>query len=172
MNVRRRATRMGYSLIEMVLLMGGITVILVLCAGLLHTLLRLDRSGRDAMTDTATTARLARQFRQDVRASRDAKAAEDAGSLELTCPDGPTVTYKRDGGLLRREEREGGEVRRREAYAAARVGPVTFAVDGPLVRLTLSRRSGNPHAPARPALGVEATLGKDLTTVRAGGSQK
>ena len=40
---------------------------------------------------------------------------------------------------------------------------MTFEVEGKDVRLTLSRRGVNPHAPARPALGVEARLGKDQT---------
>ena len=76
-------------------------------------------------------------------------------------PDGPRVDYRVDNGRLLREERDGKDVRRRESYDVARLLPLTFEVDGPLVRLALSRRTSNPFAPARPVFRIEADLGKD-----------
>ena len=159
---RRRSTRRGFTLVEMIVVIGGITIILGLCAGLLHTLLRLDRSGRESLNDTNTLARLARQFRQDVRASRAAKPG-DAGSLALTRPDGPDVSYRVQGARLVREERAGEKVVRREAYAVARIGPLRFETEGAFVRLIAARRPTNPLAPPRTAVGVEARLDKDRT---------
>ena len=93
MTARRRRFPRGYSLVEMVLVIGGLSIILGLCGSLLHTLLRLDRSGRESINDSTTLGRLARQFRRDVRSSHAAKPG-DPGSLELTRPDGPSVSYQ------------------------------------------------------------------------------
>jgi hypothetical protein len=171
MTRKRRPGRRGYALIEMVLVIGGLTIILSLCGGLLHTLLRLDRAGRDSLSDATTLARLARQFRQDVRASREAKPG-GPGSLELTRPDGPSVSYRIEAGRLLREEREKGAVRRRESYGVTRLGPVAFDADGSIVRLMLEKRPAGPVALARPAVMVEAALDKDRATARNGGDQK
>ncbi len=159
---RRRPTRRGHSLIELIVVMGGVVILLGLCAGLIHTLLRLDRGGRDSVHDTATLAGLSRRFRQDVRAARDAKPGEP-GSLELTRPGGHPVSYRTRGARLVREERDGAAVVRREAYAVARLGPVRFETDGGLVRLIAERRPADPRAPARAAVRVEAKLDKDRT---------
>ena len=60
-----RSLPAGFTLIETVLVVGAISVILGLCGGLLHVMLRLDRAGRAHLVETATVGRLARQFRQD-----------------------------------------------------------------------------------------------------------
>src|SRR5262249_7667548 len=77
--------RRGYSLVEIVLAMGAVAIVLGLCAGLLHVLLRLDRTGRTHLVESATIGRLARQFREDVHASRRAvaSAAGDAPAAML-----------------------------------------------------------------------------------------
>jgi hypothetical protein len=144
----------------MIVVIGGLTIILVLCGSLLHTLLRLDRSGRESINSSATLARLARQFRRDVRSSQSAKPG-DPGSLELTRPDGPSVTYQETGGRLIREEHDGKKLARREAYAVSRLGPLRFELDGKLVRLVADRHPSVPSAPAGTAVRVEARLDKD-----------
>jgi len=90
------------------LVIAGVTTILGLCGTLMHAMLRLDRSGRASLTDATNTARLARQFRSDVRA---AVAAERAGAsgLDLTFPGGSSVSYRVDRGWLYRGEESGGE---------------------------------------------------------------
>jgi len=157
-NARRRPRRRGASLIELVVIVGSVAVVLGLCAVLIHGLLKLDRSGRAAVDDTTTLARLARRFRQDVRAA--AKAAPDTPTqLVLTGGGGGTVSYHLDGSRLLREVRNGETLRGREGYHVGRLGPVSFdAADG-LVRLRLARSHG--AGLARPPVGVEAVLGKD-----------
>lgn len=159
---RRRFPRRGISLVEMIVVIGGLTIILSLCGSLLHTLLRLDRSGRESVNDSTTLARLARQFRRDVRSSHAAKRG-DSGSIEFNRSDGPPVSYRVDGPHLVREERDGKNIVRREAYAVSRLGPLQFEVNGKLVRLVVARRPSNPLAPARAAVSVEARLDKDRT---------
>jgi type II secretory pathway component PulJ len=106
-------------LIEMVLAIGAVAIVLGMCAGLLHVLLRLDRTGRDHMDEMATVGRLARQFRRDVHAADEAKAVGDGGSsskLELILPDDCTVVYEGSARALARTERHGAVVARRETY--------------------------------------------------------
>ena len=104
MNVRRRADRPGYSLIEMVLGDGGMTIIIVLCGVLLHTLLRLDRGGRESLNDTATIARLARSSartsgRRPSPGQRGPGLWTSPGPTALQSPTGPrgAVSAARSG---------------------------------------------------------------------------
>lgn len=164
----RRPRRRGASLIELMVIVGSVSVVLGLCAVLIHGLLKLDRSGRAAVDDTTTLARLARRFRQDVRAA--AKATPDTPTkLVLTGGDG-TISYHIDGSRLLREDRNGETLRGREGYNVGRLGPVSFdAADG-LVRLRLARSSG--AGLARPPVGVDAILGKDRLLSNASGGRK
>ncbi len=156
----RPATRRGFTLIEMILVIGSVSVILAICGSLLHVLLRLDRSGRESLGDSVTLTRLARQFRQDVRAARAVDLGKEQ-QLELARSDGPPIIYHLDKGLLLREERKGDDVRRREAYSLTRLGPLRFESDGSWIRLILSRHPAHPAATVRPAVIIEARLDKD-----------
>jgi hypothetical protein len=112
------------------------------------------------VNDTIATTRLAAQFRKDVRAARDAKA-DNPSALMLTLDDELAIDYQMNQAQLLRVERHGKEFRRREAYSLAQLGPPEFTVDGPQVRLVLSRNSGTGAAGARPPVRIEARLGKD-----------
>ena len=117
-----RASARGFSLIEIVLVIGAVAVLLGLCAGILHVLLRLDRTGRQHLVETATVGRLARQFRHDVRAATAAKpiAGETglARRLELSLTQGHVVEYQGDEHSVVRLEKKkhGGSIDRREFY--------------------------------------------------------
>jgi hypothetical protein len=165
MTAERRSDRRGYSLIEMVLAIGGVTIIIGLCAGLLHTLLRLDRSGRESLNDSTSLARLARQFRQDVRASSKVRLEPDRpDSIGLVREGGPAVSYRVEEGRLLREEKDAETTRRREAFLVGHPGPVRFEVEGGLVRVVIPRDKGGERlSPGRSAVAVEARLGKDRT---------
>jgi hypothetical protein len=155
--------RKGFTLFEMIMVISGLSIVLALCGSLLHTLLRLDRAGRESLSDSATVSRLSRQFRVDVRSSQEARPGGD-GSLRLTKPEGPDVSYRLDGGRLLREETAGKQVLRRESYTVARLVPLAFEVEGKIVLLSMSRRTTNQYAMARPPFVIEAGLGKDRTT--------
>src|SRR5689334_610049 len=93
-----RTSRRGFSMIEVVLVLGGVSIILGLCAGLLHVMLRLERAGRLHLAETVTVGRLAHQFRQDVHAALRARpAVQDeslAAKLELVLPAARQVDYE------------------------------------------------------------------------------
>ena len=113
------------------------------------------------MADSGNVARLARQFREDVRASSTAKAA--AAGLELTSGDGPAIAYRVEGSGLIREETLAGAVRRREGYTMDRLGPLDFEVKGSRVRLLLARRSARAsrwHGPPSTSTRVSARIAR------------
>jgi hypothetical protein len=156
--------------------MGSLTLIFTICGMFLHLLLRVDRAGRSSLGEASTVSRLARQFRQDVRAASSARVAgqgdEAASAFELTRADGSSVAYRNEHGRLTRTESAGGKVRRREGYEMPGLRPPAFALDGRRARLTLSRLGDVQGGGAgRPAYQVEARLDKDGELARAGGGE-
>jgi hypothetical protein len=160
----------------MVLAIGAVAIVIGLCAGMLHVLLRLDRTARSHLVETTTIGRLARQFRQDAHAARDAHrgAARNgpAAKLDLVLSGDRSVTYEmRDGSLLRREH--GGDTAGRlEAYRLPCCREALFVVqaqDGAVwVQLRLRRgpeidaAAGASRPSPRQDLAIDARVGRDL----------
>ena len=172
--IGRRSPRRAFSLIEMVLAIGAVAIVLGLCAGLLHVLLRLDRTGRDHVVETATIGRLARQLRQDVHAAREARAGADDGSaakLELVLSRDRTIVYEARSRALARVEHHGAVALRREVYSlpSCREGRFTVQTDAGRVwvRLRLGRGSKNEKEKEKGPTGlrhdlqIDALAGKD-----------
>ena len=170
--IRRRSSSAGFSLIEMVLAISAVAIVLGLCAGLLHVLLRLDRTGRDHLVETATVGRLARQFRLDVHAAHAAKAGggdDPAAKLELVLTDDRTVVYEARPHALTRVENQGAIVQRRETYSLPFCREAGFMVQAETaaswVRLRLRRSPANDkdNGPRglRHDLQIDALAGKD-----------
>jgi hypothetical protein len=165
MRTRVKAPRRGASLVEMILIIGSMTVIFAVCGIFLHLLLRVDRSGRAALTEGVTVSRLGRQFRDDVRAASGAKPVEGkAGSpagFGLTLPGGRAVAYTNAPGFLERVETASDKFVRREGYRLDPTAAATFAVKGDLAVLTVGRKKDDAGESAV-ACRIVATLGKDL----------
>ena len=161
----RRGRRRGYSLIEMIVVVGAVTIVLSLCGLVLHALMRMDRSGRREFDDATTISRLARQFRDDVRSasSADSRPGKEKGPLlEIKLSDKRNLTYEVQGTrLIRTGIGADGKVENREGYRVDRLGPLTFEAKGPWVRMNLARASSNPAVIPHPPILVEARLNKD-----------
>ena len=86
--------RRGFTLVELLVVIGGVAVTLGMCVALIQSLLRLDRGARLHLAETSAVGRIGHQFRQDVRAASRAK--EDASRLELAlaAPDERIVEYE------------------------------------------------------------------------------
>lgn len=88
--------RGGYSLIEMLAVVGASSLILAAIAGLLTLLLRVEAAARKDAEAIADAQRLAEQFRLDCRTAEGIDIAEDDGSTEyweLTLSGGQMVSY-------------------------------------------------------------------------------
>ena len=93
---RRRAI----SLVELLALMSGASLVLGLSASLVHQAMRSQSQTRYFFDVERNAQRLSRQFRQDVHGASEASVL-DAGSdeqrvFQLRLPEGKTVEYRRD----------------------------------------------------------------------------
>lgn len=149
--------RRAFTLIEMVVVIGGVSLMIGTAAGLIHILLTLDRADRYSLSDARGASRLSRQFRDDVRSAKTANAAGSGMKLDRTAG---AVSYEVEGVRLIRTETSRGSVIRREAYPLERLGPAIFEVEDGFARLSLLRRPDSPGASVRPAATFEARVGK------------
>jgi type II secretory pathway pseudopilin PulG len=166
---RPRRRRNGFSLIEILMVMGGVSLLMGLCAGLLHVMLRVDRTGRSHLVETTTIGRLAQQYRRDVHAARLARPTSGgdppAGTLELTLADDRSVSYQSHGHSIDRIEHHRGDMARRETYRlpfCERPGFVVRDDDGlSWAVLRLPRADEPGPASLRHDLQLDALVGRD-----------
>jgi hypothetical protein len=164
---RSRKMRTGFSLIEMVMVIGAVSLLLGLCAGLLHVMLKVDRIGRSHLVEATTVGRLARQFRRDVHAGKLAAWIGNGETLELNRPDGRTVYYAVGRDSLSRIVVHGRKpVEQRESYRLSFSEPPHFVVrtEGDRAWVTLRLPRANEASPAslRHDIQIEALEGRDL----------
>ncbi len=111
--------RPGYSLIEMVLVIGALSVVLGLCVGTIRGLITLDRSGRARVNEEAALSRLARQLRQDARGALSGRLVgekDKTAQLDLRLSSEQVVEYRWVDGRVTRTKRGPGKTERREVY--------------------------------------------------------
>ena len=173
---RRRAI----SLIELLAVLTGCSVVLGLTASLLHQTMRAQSHTRDFFTVERNALRLSRQFRADVHAAEADSidvVADDAGDgalLRLQLPDGQTVEYQRAAEKIIRLTSPGDAPTAREEYALNETMTVTVReADAPqryLLSITSPAPQPSKDAPPSSAnvratpinLEVEATPARDL----------
>lgn len=165
--------RRGITIIEVMIVVTGTTLLLGLCAVSIQLLMKLNADVQGRYAEAVALERLGHQLRADAHASRTAelvadkqdKAAAKPAGLRLTMEAGHVVEYgPGDGGVVRTESRAGKRVRN-ERFSLARGAGVWSEVrdEGPrrLVVLVITRSSGKSQAePPRP-LELVALQGKD-----------
>lgn len=181
----RRPPR-GISLIELLMAMGGVSLVITSSAMLLHGVMRTQSESRRFFDDERTSARLARQFRADVHAAAQvgAQVAAPAGErlVAFTLPDGQTIEYRHTADRCQIERRllaPGNPTPTgREDYSLAGPCAAVVTVAEKQIHLELGAEGADgelappgvvlpPRTPAEakrkpPALVVEAVLGRDL----------
>ena len=181
----RRSLR-GISLVELLMAMGGVSLVITSSAMLLHGVMRAQSESRRFFDDERTSARLARVFRADVHAAAqvDAQVAAPAGErlVAFTLPDGGTIEYRHTADRRQIERRllaPGNPTPMgREDYSLAGPCAAVVTVAEKQIHLELGAEGADgelappgvvrpPLAPAEakrkpPALVVEAVLGRDL----------
>lgn len=181
----RRSLR-GISLIELLMAMGGVSLVITSSAMLLHGVMRAQSESRRFFDDERTSARLARQFRADVHAAArvEAQVAAPAGErlVVFTLPDGHTIEYRHAADRCQIERRllaPGNPTPTgREDYSLAGPCAAVVTVAEKQIHLELGAEGADgelappgvvlpPRTPAEakrkpPALVVEAVLGRDL----------
>jgi hypothetical protein len=170
--------RRAVSLVEMLVIMSGCTVILTTGATLIHRAMRADLESRAFYDIERSALRLERQFRQDVHEAIAAEATnqpgEDGVFLRLTFPGHQAVEYRQAGDSIMRTLSAGDRVRSRNEFVFNRAGELDIREEVAPRRLILTIAS----APNEPPSGghrelaryletpvsvrVEACLGRDL----------
>lgn len=157
-------TRRGFTLLEMVAILGIMTVVLLIGTGLIAAVLRVDALGATTHQRLVWRATAADQFRRDVARATAAPArigdrAAGPDTLLLATADG-SVVYRFADGELRRTEKRGDAETTRVVPLAPGI-TVEFsrtAGDRPLVTMTVVEPT--KRGPAR--TDVSAALGGDL----------
>ncbi len=167
MRRERFAARRGASLIEVVIVVGVLTLVLTINAVTLHSLLRVGRAERDGQTAARAWTRLALAFRSDAHQALSLETAA-APRQRLSFDSGARrrVSYevKQSGGLvITRTARRGDDVIGRETYTLGKSGAGIFEIaeigDARLARLTLSLSAASPLAPRTRV--IDALVGRD-----------
>ena len=177
----RRSLR-GISLVELLMAMGGVSLVITSSAMLLHGVMRAQSESRRFFDDERTSARLARVFRADVHAAAQVAAAAGERLVAFTLPDGGTIEYRHsaDHRQIQRRLLAPGNVApvAREDYLLAGPCAAIVTVAQQQIHLELGAEGADgalappgvvrpPRSPAEakrkpPALVVEAVLGRDL----------
>ena len=172
----------GISLIELLMAMGGVSLVITSSAMLLHGVMRAQSESRRFFDDERTSARLARVFRADVHAAAQVAAAAGERLVAFTLPDGGTIEYRHSADhrqIQRRLLAPGNEAPvAREDYLLAGPCAAIVTVAQQQIHLELGAEGADgalappgvvrpPRTPAEakrkpPALVVEADLGRDL----------
>ena len=162
----RRTQRRGHSLVELVAVITGISVVMGGTITLLTFVLRMSDDARDRTHTVATIGRLAEQFRRDVHEARgEPLVAADHRSAELKLPGGRTVRWRIDDhDDLVRAEHGGAAADRQNTYSlpqACTVEPVrgdrAWRGAARIVRLQID----SPGV-GGPSLVIEALAGQDF----------
>jgi hypothetical protein len=168
---RSAQTRRGITIIEVLIVVTGVSMMLGLCAVSIQLLMRLSGDGVARYGATVALERLARQLRDDAHSSdsgqsgADNKAESSSASLRLTLEPDHLIVYQSDHSAVVRTERMAGKAVRRESYSLAAGVSAQFLMrkEGPsrLVAMVVSRGPGKSLTePPRP-LEVLAQIGKD-----------
>lgn len=120
MTMRRKTTR-GASLVELLAVMSGLSVVLTTSGLLLHRAMRAHEETRRFFEAERAAIRLSNQFRRDVRSAESVLCGDDAARAGLIAVlnrrDGPEIRYERaEHGVLRTSTPGGSGAASQEVY--------------------------------------------------------
>lgn len=117
---RGGARRAAFTLIELIVVLTGCSVVLGLTTSLLHQAMRSHRQSQEFIASERNAQRLARQFRLDVHSALAAAVeppdTKDVPLLRLELPAGGTIDYQRQSDRIVRIAARPGEPTAREEY--------------------------------------------------------
>jgi type II secretory pathway component PulJ len=170
--------RLGYTLIETLVVIAGSGVVMATATALLHSMFKADGATRDRAAGEQTLRRLSDDFRDDAHAAVKLSAIEAAAvktppAWEFQMPESARkVRYEAAPGRLMREEQVSGKMVRREAYRLSDGAAATIRLEsGPPVVAVLQIVGTGPAGGrfGTLPLRVEAALGSDHRFAKLGG---
>ena len=168
-----KRNRLGVSLAELLVAMTIGSVVMAIGLGMLHLMLKTDRTLADSLQRRQTVSQLSRAFRRDVHAANKAELLkgqneQDPPGLSLQAEPNRRVRYSAEENTVLRVETEGEKTIQTARYRFAKGTLVSFQIEES-GRVGLTIRSPNPStnsqqtAPDAPLreLTIEATKGRD-----------
>jgi prepilin-type N-terminal cleavage/methylation domain-containing protein len=157
--------RRGVTLVELLVVITVGTLMLGMCVGTIHLVLRLDRGGRAQVSDRMARARLAQYFRADVRAAlRTEPATGRVQKLTLFLPEERVVEYRIEPRRVLRVRTEAGTLKNQDAFPLPRKCEAHFELEDRAGKTFAGLVVLNQERAALAALGefrVEGVVGKD-----------
>lgn len=152
--MKRAGTRRGISLVELLVVLSGCSVVLSTTGVLLHRAMRGESETRHMFDVEQAALRLSHQFRDDVHHAVEVQAptnAPDNELLHMTLQGGQTVRYARDEESVFRVLFQGDQPLSREEYHLGAASEITVAelTDPRRISLTISSRMESPTGRGR-----------------------
>ena len=150
-----RASRSGFTLTELLIVIGFAGALLTIATGMLHRTMRWSSTSTAVADEHRAIGRLVRQLRYDI-VRADSVEFPSAVEIEIRWPDRTRIVYRRDSPHCQRRRYRDGEETHHETYRFRRGADVAFEsiAGGRRVRMTLWR--GDPQTPGRMALPPES----------------
>lgn len=108
--------RNGKTLIELVSVMGVISIVLGLLGQTFAVMMQSEGSARRGVVSTLNLDRLATEFRNDIHAAERAELIPEAQGLSITLPDLTVIEYRTSEDAIRRSVLLEGEPESQEVY--------------------------------------------------------
>lgn len=164
----KQSSRSGKTLIEMVLIISVMSMVTMISANVMNSVMKAEGHSRESLVATTAHSDLSVRFRHDVHLASTAKLveAEDrVTGVDLPQPSGETVRYRiQEDSFLRTVDADGTIVGR-ESYEVEfqSANFEMIANEIPQVAVTYSKpyRQSRQETPQR-TYRVLATIGKDL----------
>jgi hypothetical protein len=154
--------RRGHSLVELIAVITGISVVMGGAITLMTFTLRMSDGARDRTHTVATIGRLAEQFRRDVHEARgEPSVAADHRSAELKLSGGRSIRWRiddRDG--LVRAEHGGANSDRQNTYSLPQGCKGELRIESQGATRIVSLQIDSPGV-GGPSLAIEALAGQD-----------
>lgn len=173
MHARRSKARAGLTLIEVVTAMTVMTIVMGLCVALITMLLKLSDSGTRHASDEAALMRVARLFREDVRAASEVVPKGGGKRLVLRSFDGGEVEYSASRDGLWRVASWGDDTVKEERLPLPPTSSPRFEAGRKVVALLIDRRQRTATDGAKPrVLRIEAAPGAHERFTAKGGDPR
>jgi hypothetical protein len=155
--------RSGFSLIELLAVITGLTVVLGGAVALMELMMGMNGDVRERTHTIATLGRLADQFRRDAHGARgEPYIARDKQAAEFDLSGGEAIRWgiDREGDLYRWETTDGVSRLRQNTYALPNGTTASLDVQKQGAARIVVLRIESPDA-AGPSLAIEALAGRD-----------
>lgn len=160
--------RCGFTLVEMVAVIGVGSVLLVLATGVVQRAMKLDSQWRDHADVNRALARFSHDLRRDAHEAESVAVTKEPGEIEFSLPNDQAVRYTiSDKEIVRESEMDGAQPQR-EYYKKPADYRVTLTdLSSPQrIEVQIDREMKLDNQQPRMLMHVEAQVGRLLLLTR------